>query len=105
MVHFRTSESATSEVGVEEVGVRELRDHLSRWLDEVKAGGDITITERGKPIARIIPIAWSDRMARLVAEGIVTPAKNPHSDPSDWDPVDLGPGISLSDIVIEDRRR
>lgn len=105
MVHFAMPESATSEVAVEEVGVRELRDHLSRWLEEVKAGHDITITERGKPVARVIPIGWSDHIARLVAEGKVTPAKKPKSDPSTWTKVKLKSGASISDIVIEERRR
>ena len=90
---------------MEDVGVRELRDHLSKWLDEVKAGRDITITERGKPVARIIPIKWSDHIARLVAEGRVTPASRPKSDPSTWNPVKLKSGASISDIVVEDRRR
>jgi prevent-host-death family protein len=108
MVHFKISESATSGVALEEarkdVGVREFRDHLSKWLDEVKGGRDITITERGRPIARVIPIGWTDHIARLVAEGVVTPAPNPRPDPSTWNPVKLGDGISLSDIVIEERR-
>lgn len=88
-----------------DVGVRELRDHLSRWLEEVKAGHDITITERGKPVARIIPIGWTDHIARLVAEGKVTPASSPKSDPKTWKRVKLKSGVSISDIVIEERRR
>jgi len=105
MVHLEMPESATSEEAVEEVGVRELRDHLSKWLDAVKNGGDVIITERGKPVARIIPITWSDKMARLVAEGVITPAEAPRSDPSTWKKVTFESGASLSDIVIEDRRR
>jgi prevent-host-death family protein len=104
MVHLPDIGSATSEVAMEDVGVRELRDHLSRWLDEVKAGRDITITERGKPVARIIPIAGDDRLAQLIAEGIVTPPKGKKADLAAWNPIKLKSGATISDLVIEERR-
>ena len=37
------------------MGVRELRDHLSAYLERVKAGEAITVTEHGRPIATIVP--------------------------------------------------
>ena len=37
------------------VGIRELRDNLSRHLEAVKEGGELTVTEHGKPVARIVP--------------------------------------------------
>jgi len=36
-----------------DVGIRELRNNLRRCLDRVKAGETVTITEHGRPIARI----------------------------------------------------
>jgi prevent-host-death family protein len=59
----------------QEVGVRELRDHLSRWLDEVKAGSELVITERGRPVARIIGSSGDSRLEELVAAGVITPAE------------------------------
>jgi prevent-host-death family protein len=38
-------------------GIRELKAQLSAYLRQVKAGGTVTITDRGKPIARIVPLA------------------------------------------------
>ena len=35
------------------VGIRELRDTLSRQLDRVREGHTITVTDHGKPIARM----------------------------------------------------
>jgi prevent-host-death family protein len=58
------------------VGVRELRDHLSKHLAEVQDGHVLTITDRGKPIARIVS-AGPSTLERLIAEGRVTPAKRP----------------------------
>jgi prevent-host-death family protein len=36
--------------------VSEIKASLSEYLGKVKAGEDIMITERGRPIARIIPL-------------------------------------------------
>lgn len=37
------------------VGVRELRQNLSKYLDRVKAGEALTVTERGRVVARLVP--------------------------------------------------
>lgn len=60
-----------------EIGVRELRDQLRRWLDAVEAGDEITVTERGRPIARLIGATSPTPLHRLIAEGVVTPARRP----------------------------
>lgn len=51
------------------VGVRELRQNLSRYLAEVKAGESFTVTEHGREVARLTPSGPPDSpLARLVAE-------------------------------------
>jgi prevent-host-death family protein len=37
------------------VSVRELKGRLSRYLKRAAAGEDVTITSRGRPIARLVP--------------------------------------------------
>jgi len=56
-----------------EVGVRQLKNHLSRYLREVKRGRTVVITERGKPIGRIIPkgLPVADRIEALAKAGLV----------------------------------
>ncbi|HEV2768732.1 MAG TPA: type II toxin-antitoxin system prevent-host-death family antitoxin [Solirubrobacteraceae bacterium] len=50
------------------VGVRELRQNLSRYLDRVKAGADLEVTERGRVVARLVPAGGSaDLYAELAA--------------------------------------
>lgn len=39
-----------------EVPVRELTHHTSQVLARVKAGEHLTITDRGEPIARVVPL-------------------------------------------------
>jgi prevent-host-death family protein len=36
-------------------GVREARQNLSALLDEVKKGREVVITERGHPVAKLVP--------------------------------------------------
>ena len=37
------------------VGVRELRQNLSRYLERVKDGETLLVTERGREVARLVP--------------------------------------------------
>ncbi len=34
-----------------EVGVRELRNNLSRYLERVRGGEEVIVTDRGSPVA------------------------------------------------------
>jgi prevent-host-death family protein len=43
----------------ERVGVRELRQNLSRYLERVKAGEALVVTERGRVVARLVPAGAS----------------------------------------------
>jgi prevent-host-death family protein len=60
-----------------EVGVRELRNHLSRYLDWVRGGEEVVVTDRGRAIARLLPVGAERTLDRLIAEGVVTPARQP----------------------------
>lgn len=63
---------------MERIGVRELRQHASRYLDRVKAGETVEVTERGRLVALLTPPhpATSARQ-RLVAAGRLLPATRP----------------------------
>lgn len=60
------------------IGVRELRQHASRYLKQVAEGESIEITDRGHPVARLVPIA-GDPWAGLVSSGEVVTAVHPIS--------------------------
>ncbi|MFO7777121.1 MAG: type II toxin-antitoxin system prevent-host-death family antitoxin [Nitriliruptoraceae bacterium] len=57
-----------------EAGIRDLRDHLSRYLARVQAGEELTVTDRGRPVARLVPVDSENTFDRLVADGLVVPA-------------------------------
>jgi len=83
-----------------DVGIRELRDGLSRHLAEVRSGHTLTVTDHGKPIARIVPIEAQTTLERLIAEGKVTPAKR-RKRPA---PVPIKTEGPVSDFIDEQRR-
>ena len=61
------------------IGVREARQNLSVYLDRVKRGESLEITERGEPVALLTPIPEKLSIgARLVAEGRAWPAEIDH---------------------------
>lgn len=88
---------------MERIGVRELRQHASRYLARVAAGASVEITDRGRPVAQLVPVT-GDRWADLVASGAVTPAA-PGSDLLDVEPVELPPGALSGSAVLADLRR
>ncbi len=59
----------------DQVGVRELHDRLSEYLDRVERGSDVVVTRRGRPIARLSPVAGDDALEELVRRGLVTAPK------------------------------
>ncbi len=60
-----------------QVGIRQLRDHLSRYLGVVAQGGEVVVTDRGRPIARLVPHDGEAPLDRLVAAGLVRPPLRP----------------------------
>ncbi len=89
---------------METVGIRELKTHLSRHLKRVRAGARLLVTERGRSIATINPVAPPadvDWAHRLVAEGRAH--WNGGKPAGARRPAKIA-GKSASSIVIEDRR-
>jgi prevent-host-death family protein len=58
---------------MEQVPIRELNQDTAGVLARVEAGESLEITNRGKPIARLVPAGVSDELSDLVAAGWVTP--------------------------------
>lgn len=57
------------------VGVRELRQNLSVYLERVMVGERLEVTDRGRPVAMLVPLPAAATLAdRLVAEGRAIPA-------------------------------
>jgi len=55
--------------------VSELRARLSEFLGQVKAGSEVLITDRGRPVARLVPISGAstvkDSLSTLEKQGLI----------------------------------
>ena len=58
------------------IGVRELRQNASKYLARVAAGEELSVTMRGRLVARLIPVTATDRTRdELIASGAMRPAR------------------------------
>jgi prevent-host-death family protein len=55
-----------------------LKQQLSRYLDQVQAGNEVIVTDRGRPVARIVPVSDGGALQRGVDEGWIRPAARQH---------------------------
>ena len=86
------------DVAMKRVKIAELKDNLSRHLREVERGAEVEVTDRDRPIARIVPV--SSTSVPLV---VIRP-KRPFSSlrrkrfpPARW-------GMSSTDLLREERQ-
>ena len=84
-----------------QVGVRELRQNLSKYLERIKRGERLEVTERGRPVAVLAPLPPTEgAMARLVAAGRVAP---PNRDLGSLIPPEGPVSTSLSRALADER--
>jgi prevent-host-death family protein len=63
------------------VGVRELRQNLSVYLERVITGERLAVTDRGRPVAMLVPLPPAATLVeRIVAEGRAIPAERRFED-------------------------
>lgn len=60
------------------VGIRDAKMHLSKYLKMVQQGAEVTITDRGRPVGKIIPIhtkemPLKERIKRMEDRGQIEP--------------------------------
>jgi prevent-host-death family protein len=61
------------------VGIRDAKIHLSKLVKLVRNGNEVTLTDRGKPVCKIVPItpqslSFDERIRRLEEQGVIAPA-------------------------------
>lgn len=68
-----------------EVGVRDLRANLSRYLAEVARGTSLVVTDRGRPVARLVALDQEPPgLQRLIDAGRIRLPERAASDPGTW---------------------
>jgi prevent-host-death family protein len=86
------------------MGLRELNQNPSKAVARVRAGASILVTDRGKPVLRMVPAAeHPSTLQQMISAGEVSlPAEQgmPEVVP------DLAPEVaSLADLLVADRDR
>ena len=92
-----------------EISVREMKNNLSKYIKRAQAGEEVVITDRGRPVARLVSVtrpeslSVEDAVARLRASPLVRPGKGGKpkgaKHPIAWKPGEK----TLSDLLLEDR--
>ena len=88
------------------VGAREFKARLGTYLRQVREGQTLTITDRGRPVAKVTPVEMTGqsiaaRLDRLRAEGVVTGTGRPL--PRVAAPI-AGRGGLFSETLTDDRK-
>ena len=89
----------------DKIGIREAKIHLSKYLRMVKQGREIIVTERGRPIVKIVPIEKDDiplkeRVKRLEDSGILESEKKAAKMKP---PIPIKGGKTAQAYLMEDR--
>ena len=55
-----------------DVAISTLRAELSRWIERVRAGEEIVVTDRGTPVARLLPVDTAPLLDQLMQRGVLS---------------------------------
>jgi len=85
------------------VSIRELKNRLSHYLRLTKRGEIVEITDRGKPIGRIVPLGsgLEERLEAMAELGLLVRSEGKFSPKTP--PARARKGKSVAEILIEDR--
>ena len=84
------------------VGIRELRQNAGTVIRRAAAGETIEVTDRGRPVAKIVPLRAASVLDQMIAEGRATRAKG---DLLDHKPLPPVPGKPLLSEILAEMRR
>ena len=82
-----------------DVGVRELKQHLSEYLERAARGETIRVTDRGQPKATLGPVPGVGRVATGIAEGWIREGERVEPTPVQRANAER----QIADVLAEDR--
>lgn len=86
-----------------DVPISALRAELASWIEQVRAGEEIVVTDRGTPVARLLAVDTAPLLEQLIRRGVVSrPARAERPPARNASRVHArGP---VADLVSEQRR-
>lgn len=90
------------------VGSRELKTRLGAYLQQVREGATIVVTDHGLPIAELRPLrgaggAWAEGLRELQTLGLISSELREPTPLMPFTPIQVA-GRPLSETLLEDRR-
>jgi prevent-host-death family protein len=85
-------------MAMQRVKVSELKDQLSKHLRSVQAGAEVEVTDRDRPIARIVPIGNA-------VEPALRPPHRPFSSVRDHSHAPVNWSVSSTQLLRQDRQK
>lgn len=85
-----------------DVSVTEFRANLRAYLDEVRGGEEVVVTERGVPVARLVPVGGASRLEALTEQGVIGKPERAVRGPVDHRNRPRPKG-SIADLLAEQR--
>lgn len=82
-----------------EVGVRELKAQLSKYVARAAEGQSVTVTDRGRPVARIVAFDEHGAIERGIEEGWIDPPRRQGLEPTSRFEAER----SIADVIDDDR--
>ncbi|MGH3097942.1 MAG: type II toxin-antitoxin system Phd/YefM family antitoxin [Streptosporangiales bacterium] len=85
-----------------DVAVSTLRAELAEWIERVRAGEEVVITDRGTPVARLVSVDTGPLLEQLARSGVLSRARTtrPHARGA----ARVHARGSVSELVSEQRR-
>ena len=86
---------------MDRIGIRELKQNASAVIRRVVAGEALELTDRGRPVARIVPLVAEGALDRMVRDGDTTV---PEHDLREFVPLRLARGRRALSETLEEMR-
>jgi len=55
-----------------DVAISTLRAELSTWIERVRSGEEVVVTDRGTPVARLLAVDTAPLLDQLIASGVLS---------------------------------
>ncbi|WP_419995808.1 type II toxin-antitoxin system Phd/YefM family antitoxin [Streptomyces boninensis] len=90
---------------MEQIGIQELIQHVSRYVERVRRGEVIEITDDGATVARITPVSHDETtLDVLIAQGLVVPPSGSFDELLESPGASGRPGAPPTDVILSELR-
>ena len=86
------------DVAMRRVKIAELKDQLSKHLRAVERGAEVEVTDRDRPIARIVPVEEGARLRMVPPKRPFSSIRRRRHRPARWE-------VTSTELLLEERQR